>query len=105
MDVCGPAQPHRAPNNAVEHGLDISRRARYHLQNLARCRPLLERLGQSVLQVCIRRYRRAALVNTCDGLTTLETELGVRWVVLLAPGTLHAGALQAAGPVKVGTVG
>jgi hypothetical protein len=48
----GVAELHRAPRDGVEHGLDVSGRARDHTQDLAGGRLLLERVAQSVLQIC-----------------------------------------------------
>ena len=86
------AQPGRALRHSVEDRLNISRRARDHSQNLTRGRLLLQGFGQGTLHVRIRRRWLMTVIGMFDGRPTPRAELSVRYgVVLLAPGTRHAG--------------
>src|SRR5262249_60412636 len=62
-------------------------------------------LGQRTLQLRVGRPWWAALASTSERDTAREAEVGVRRVVLLAPGTRHAEASQRPGRRRVGTVG
>src|SRR5215813_13098846 len=81
--------------NCLQDRLDIRGRAADYAQDLCRRGLLVQRFAQRtlyafhlVLQLCVRRRNRRDPVY---GRTTLHAELGVRRVVLLTPGTLHAG--------------
>src|SRR5262249_51684472 len=72
-----------APGDRVEHRLDVGRRTRDHAKNFAR-RLLLERLTQS--------GARGTSRSACEGRAALPAELH-RWgILVLAGGTVHAGA-------------
>src|SRR5262249_16839323 len=97
------AQRHRALDDRVEHRLHVSRRAADHPQDLGRGRLLLKRFPERAPQhfdlALESIYLTAHLgVRPLDGSggingrTTLQAELGVGRIVLLAPRTCHARA-------------
>src|SRR5262245_23149655 len=74
------------------------------MQDLAGCRLLFQRLAQGVrevlnfvLQVHVRQSQRTIRVRAADGRPALQTELCRRWVLRVAPGTLHSTASQRVG--------
>src|SRR5215470_1181687 len=90
----------------VEHWLEVTGVATHGPEDLRRRRLLLQGLGQRALQFSVWCPWWAALTRPSEGDTAREAELSVRYgVVLLAPGTRHAGASQRPGRRKVGTVG
>src|SRR5262249_43236746 len=88
------AEPRRARVSAVDHRLRIGRRAGDAPQDLARRRLLRQRLRQSVLKIRIGRPPGAVPVRARAGRTALQADLGMRRIVLMAPGTLHYRGLQ-----------
>src|SRR5262249_49625399 len=94
-------QPHRTSDDRVEHRLDIGRRSGDDLQDLTCRRLLVSGFGEFALQVRIGYRWRSSLRGLLSRCPTPRTKLSVCYrIVLLAPKTLHAEALPAAGSAK-----
>jgi hypothetical protein len=87
--VEGVAEARRARRHGGEHRPDFCRRTSDDPQNLTGSRLALQGLSESMLQLHIGWIWHIALGCPLDGRATFKAELGVRRVVLLAPGTLH----------------
>src|SRR5262245_49629627 len=76
-------QPPPRGDDGVEHRLDVCRRSTDDAQDVAGRHLLLE-------EITIRRRRSATVPSNWR--PALKAKLGVGGIVLLAPGTRHAGA-------------
>jgi hypothetical protein len=99
----GVAESEGSGSDGLEHGLDVDWRARHHAEDLAGGGLLLERVAEGALRLFICHCGLTDLVDSPEGRATLQAELGVRRIVLLAPRTLHAG--NPPSELKPGTVG
>ncbi len=105
------AQPHGTLDDGVEDRLHVIVRLADDPENVAgRCLLLPQfadlRLGlsQSGRDLCIQRRWRATRTDRLKRGRALLAELCGRAILVLAPGTLHAGPPWWVGPVAVGTV-
>src|SRR5262249_8941102 len=89
----------RVTGDGIEHRLHISRRVGHHAQDLGSRSFTRQSLVQGLLHFRIRR-RLTASIEALQGRAALRTEFMVRGILVLAPGTLHAEALPAAGSAK-----
>src|SRR5215467_12673723 len=89
--------------DSVKHWLDVRLGARDYTQDLGCSLLPLHRLTQGARDLGVRRRWWATLLGMLNRCPAPRAELSVRYgIVLLAPGTLHAGASSwAAGPGRM----
>src|SRR5262249_194313 len=99
------AQPRGILDDGIEDRLRVGVRPADDAEDLGRRSLLFGSLRQHALQLRVWHSGLAAFTSHSERDTAREAEVGVRRIVLLAPGTRQAEASQRPGRRKVGTVG
>src|SRR5262249_33607754 len=98
--IVGFAEPHRAPGDGVEDRVDVGRRAGDNPQDLTCRRLLIQCIGQGTLHMIIWRCWLGTPFWPSEGRAALLAELRGRTILMLTPGTRHAGGLPPAGAAE-----
>src|SRR5215472_2921140 len=109
--MLGATQPRRTLGHSPENACQVKRRAADNLEDFARGGLLLEGVVQrTVKPLALARQPFVLYLQPCvepakggGGIKrrpTPQTELRLGWVLLLTPGTRHAGSLPAAGAAE-----